>query len=92
MVLSDLYSDAVSARVAALDMRDPAEWPQMSLILGRCTDKVIAILAVLESGKFGDGWDDDITTLSQLATQWTQLADTLQMLEQRSYQSSGPTA
>jgi hypothetical protein len=89
MILSDLYADAVVNRVVALDPRDPSEWPPMSLILERCTDKVIAILAVFESGEFGDGWDDDIATLRDLAAQWTCLADALQIVE-RSYQSSGP--
>lgn len=81
MVLEDLYGSAVAARVADLDPRDPAQWPPMSLVLDRCTDKLVAILALFESGSFGDNWAGDIATLSKMAAHWTCLADTLRIVE-----------
>ena len=84
MILTDLYEDAIVGRTAALDMRDPAEWPPISLVLERCTDRIVAILAVLESGELAGGWDEDIIALRDVATRWTAVADALQIIERRS--------
>lgn len=89
MLLSDLYDSGLTARVADLEMRDPWEWPLMSVVLDRCVDRLVAILALFESGSFGDGWGGDIATLSEMAAHWTCLADALRIVE-GSYESSGP--
>jgi hypothetical protein len=55
----------------------------MSLILDRCVDRLAGILALLESGDFGDGWDGDIATLGDLAAGWMALSDALQIVERQ---------
>ena len=83
MTLEDFYADLVEDRVGVLrPSRVPSE--AVGRVLIRCTDRLVAIVAALESGQVGDGWDDDTALLRDMAARWTAIADAYEIIERRS--------
>lgn len=83
MILADVYDDVVANRAAALDVSEPAAWPPLPLVLDRCVDRLVALVALFDSGGLGDGWDGDVAKLREVAANWTAVSDAFQIIERR---------
>jgi hypothetical protein len=87
MDLLDFYAEAVNGRVTDL-VKTIDHAPDLPIVLARLVDKLITVVAVLESGYISDGWDDDARVLRAIATDWSALADAFRVVQQR-YERAG---